>query len=47
MECYAIWIKNAPSEFQNIMYEISTPFTHFSIVYIDDALIFSSSIERH
>ena len=40
-------LKNAPSEFQNIMNEIFTPFTHFSIVYIDDVLIFSSSIEQH
>ena len=33
-------LKNAPSEFQNIMNEIFTPFTEFSIVYIDDVLIF-------
>ena len=40
-------IKNAPSEFQNIMNEIFTPFTNFSIVYIDDVLIFSKSFDHH
>ena len=33
-------LKNAPREFQTIMNEIFTPFTDFSIVYIDDVLIF-------
>ena len=33
-------LKNAPNEFQNIMNDIFTPFTDFSIVYIDDVLIF-------
>ena len=40
-------LKNAPSEFQNIMNDIFTPFTVFSIVYIDDVLIFSKSIDDH
>ncbi|CAL8088262.1 unnamed protein product [Prunus armeniaca] len=40
-------LKNAPSEFQNIMNEIFNPYNHFSIVYIDDVLIFSESIEQH
>ena len=40
-------LRNAPSEFQNIMNDIFTPFTEFSIVYIDDVLIFSKSIEDH
>jgi hypothetical protein len=40
-------LKNALSEFQNIMNDIFTPFTDFSIVYIDDILIFSKSIEQH
>ena len=40
-------LKNAPSEFQNIMNDIFTPFTNFSIVYIDDVLIFSKSIDQH
>ncbi|BBH09221.1 hypothetical protein Prudu_021656 [Prunus dulcis] len=33
-------LQNAPSDFQNIMNEIFNPFNHFSIVYIDDVLIF-------
>ena len=37
-------LKNAPSEFQNIMNDIFNPYTSFSIVYIDDVLIFSNSI---
>ena len=40
-------LRNAPSEFQNIMNDIFTPFIEFSIVYIDDVLIFSKSIEDH
>lgn len=40
-------LKNAPSEFQNIMNEIFNSYSHFSIVYIDDVLIFSESIEQH
>jgi hypothetical protein len=40
-------LKNAPSEFQNIMNDIFNPYTSFSIVYIDDVLIFSNSIEQH
>ena len=38
-------LKNAPSEFQNMMNEIFNDYTRFSIVYIDDVLIFSNSIE--
>ena len=40
-------LKNAPSEFQNIMNDIFNAYTRFSIVYIDDVLIFSNSIEEH
>ena len=40
-------LKNAPSEFRNIINDIFTPFTEFSIVYIDDVLIFSKSIDDH
>ena len=40
-------LKNAPSEFQNVMNDIFTPFTDFSIVYIDDVLIFSKTIDDH
>ena len=39
-------LKNAP-KFQNIMNDIFTPYTNFSIVYIDDVLIFSNSIDQH
>ena len=47
MECNAVWPQNAPSEFQNMMNEIFNEYTRFSIVYIDDVLIFSNSIEEH
>ena len=40
-------LKNAPSGFQNIMNDIFNAYTIFSIVYIDDVLIFSNSIEEH
>ena len=34
-------LKNALSEFQNIMNDIFNSFSHFTIVYIDDVLIYS------
>ena len=40
-------LKNAPSEFQNIMNAIFNPFSSHAIVYIDDVLIFSESLEQH
>ena len=40
-------LKNAPSEFQNIMNDIFNSFIHFTIVYIDDVLIYSNSIDEH
>ena len=40
-------LKNAPSEFQNIMNEIFNQFSDFIIVYIDDVLIYSDSVEQH
>ena len=40
-------LKNAPSEFQNIMNDIFTPYTGFIIVCIDDVLIFSNTIDQH
>jgi len=40
-------LENAPSEFQNIMNDIFTPFSSFIIVYIDDFLIYSNSIDQH
>jgi hypothetical protein len=40
-------LKNAPSEFHNIMNDILSPLSKYSIVYIDDVLIFSKSVEEH
>jgi len=40
-------LKNAPSEFQNIMNDIFSPYMKFSIVYLDDVLIFSKNINKH
>ena len=40
-------LKNAPSEFQNIMNEIFNPFSTHAIVYIDDVLIFLEPLEQH
>ena len=40
-------LKNAHSEFQNIMNEIFNPFSGHTIVYIDDVLIFSKSLDQH
>ena len=40
-------LKNAPSKFQNIMNEIFNPFSSHAIVYIDDMLIFSKSLDQH
>ena len=40
-------LKNAPSEFQNIMNDVIAPIQSFAIVYIDDVLIFSESIQQH
>jgi hypothetical protein len=40
-------LKNAPSEFQNIVNDILSPLSKYSIDYIDDVLNFSKSIEEH
>ena len=40
-------LQNAPSEFQNIMNDIFNSFGHFTIVYIDDVLVYSNSIDEH
>ena len=40
-------LKNAPSEFQNIMNDIVIPISNFAIVSIDDILIFSKNIDQH
>jgi hypothetical protein len=39
--------KNAPSKFQRIMNDIFYAHSKFCIVYIDDVLIFSTSIDQH
>ena len=39
-------LKNAHSEFQNMMNDIFNDYNKFSIVYIDDVLIFSNSIDE-
>jgi hypothetical protein len=40
-------LKNAPSEFQRIMNDSFNAHSKFCIVYIDDVLIFSQSIDQH
>ena len=40
-------LKYAHSEFQNMINDIFNDYTKFSIVYIDDVLIFLNSIEEH
>ena len=40
-------LKNAPSKFQNIMNNIFNPYLSFTLVYIDDVLIFSKSVKQH
>jgi hypothetical protein len=40
-------LKNAPSEFQNIMNTIFNKYSDFTIVYLDDILVFSESINQH
>ena len=40
-------LKNAPSEFQNIMNSIFNHISNISIVYIDDVLIFCEDIDSH
>ena len=40
-------LKNAPSEFHNIMNEIFNQSSNFIIICIDDVLVYSNSIERH
>ena len=40
-------LKNASSEFQNIMNDIFNPHFQFIIVYIDDVLVFYDSLEKH
>lgn len=40
-------LKNAPSEFQKIMNDIFNPYMDFIIVYIDDILVYSKTLESH
>jgi hypothetical protein len=40
-------LKNTHSEFQRIMNDIFNAHSKFCIVYIDDILIFSNSINHH
>ena len=40
-------LKNVLSEFQNIMNDIFNSFIHFTIVYIDDVLVYYNSIDEH
>ena len=40
-------LKNAPSEFQHIMNDIFNNYSKFTIVYIDDVLVYSTTIDQH
>ena len=40
-------LKNAPSEFQNIMNNIFNPCIDFTLLYLDDVLVFSKKINQH
>jgi len=40
-------LKNAPSKFQKVMDHIFKPYFDWLIVYIDDVLIFSKTIQEH
>lgn len=41
------WLKNTPSDFQNIMNEIFNSYTQFCTVFIDDLLIFSQDVTQY
>ncbi|KAA0066357.1 Enzymatic polyprotein [Cucumis melo var. makuwa] len=40
-------LKNASSEFQKIMNDIFNQYQEFTIVYIDDVLVFSNTVDQH
>ena len=40
-------LKNAPPEFQKIMNDIFNQYQEFTIVYIDDVLVFSNTVDQH
>ena len=47
MDVMSFGLKNASSELQKIMNDIFNPYSKFSIVYIDDVLIFPQTIDQH
>lgn len=47
MEGNALRIEEWPSEFQRIMESVLEPYMDWLMVYIDDILVFSKSIEEH
>nr|ABN08568.1 hypothetical protein MtrDRAFT_AC157504g38v2 [Medicago truncatula] len=47
MDCYAFGLKIAHSEFHIKMNDIFNPISKFTIVYIDDVLVFSKSLDQH
>jgi len=40
-------LRNAPSEFQNIMNNILSPYSNFTVVYLGNILKFPESLEKH
>ena len=40
-------LKNAPTEFQNSKNEIFNPNMDFTLIYLDDVLVFSKTINQH
>lgn len=40
-------LKNSPPSFQRVMAEVLAPCRHFSLVYIDDIVVFSRSFDEH
>ena len=40
-------LKNAPSQFQKVIEDIFKPYMNWLIVYIDDILVFSKTLEEH
>ena len=40
-------LQNAPGTFQRLMSTVLRDMSHFNLAYLDDVIIFSSSIEEH